>query len=133
MERKRKVLLGYFLYNFYRILSENVKKGNLKNEQISEKQAKVLFSFRCRVNNTKVNFKNKYQGNMICDLCKIEPCTNEHLFTCKILRKLVPELQSTNIKYEHIFGSIEEMVAVSTLLLKITEERDTVMSLLTRK
>ena len=100
-------------------------------KEIGEKQAKILFLFKTRMYETKQNFRNKYQPNMNCILCKVYVCSDQHLFTCKVLKKLVPELDNNNtIKYEHIFGSVKEMAAVSKLLIKITEERDELLKLL---
>ena len=72
----------------------------------------------------KENFKNQFKKNPYCDLCKIQKCSQRHLFTCKILRSLVPDLASnTTVKYEHIFGSDEEKMNAANLLIKITKER----------
>ena len=101
----------------------------LATKEINEKQAKILFMFKTRMYETKQNFRNKYQPNMNCSLCNVELCSDQHLFNCKVLKKLVPELDSNKtVKYEHIFGSVKEMAAVSELLIKVTEERDEMLT-----
>ena len=61
---------------------------------------------------------------ILCDLCKKEFCSQKHLFECKVLKSVVPELKNNeSIKYEHIFGTEQEMSEVSKLLLIITKER----------
>ena len=86
---------------------------------------------RTRMYPVKSNFKNQYQKkNLKCDLCKIEEDSQEHLLKCKVLEHFVPEIKDTKIEYKDIFGTIEKIIPVSSLLLKVTKERESLLNLI---
>ena len=96
----------------------------LENKEISQKESKLLFQFRTRMYQVKDNFKTQFKNNLHCDLCKQELCTQKHLFSCKVLKKVIPELNDNKtVMYEHVFGTDVQMSQVSKLLIIITEER----------
>ena len=96
----------------------------LKDKKIRPDQAKFIFKMRTRMYPVKCNFKNQYQKNLLCDLCKIEEDSQEHLLKCKVLEHFVPEIKETEIAYKDIFGTIEKMIPASRLLLKFCKERE---------
>ena len=77
----------------------------------------------------KCNFRNQYLNNTLCNLCKIEEDRQEHLLECKVLEHFVPEIQKTNVQYKDIFGTIEQIIQASKLLLKVCKERESLLSL----
>ena len=77
----------------------------------------------------KNNFKNQYQNNYLCDLCKIEDETQEHLLKCKVLQHFIPELKTTNIIYMDMFGTIEKLIPASSLMYKVCKERESLLKL----
>ena len=105
----------------------------LKNQNINVKEATLLFQFRTRMYQVTENFKTLYQNNPYCDLCKKELCSQKHLFSCKVLKSDLPELVTTTVKYEYIFGTNEQMSQVSKLLTKITKERSLLLEILNAK
>ena len=108
---------------------KNVNSKNLKcseyltNSKFTKLEAQMLFKFRTRMFNVKENFENLYQ-DMRCDLCHIENCSQSHLFQCPIIKSFVPEIDEKKIKYEYIFGNINEMKKVAQILEKISQIRD---------
>ena len=96
----------------------------LVNKIISTKEAKMLFKFRTRMYSVKANFRSKYENNMLCDLCLTSDCSQSHLFICPVIKAFVPELVDTPVKYEHIFGSTNQMKEAVKLLEKICEIRE---------
>ena len=115
--------------------TENIKIEILKpnsyltDTRIYPDQAKFIFKMRTRMYSVKCNFKNQYNGNYICDLCKIEDDTQEHLLQCKVLQYFVPEILSSNVWYEDIFGNIDKIIPASKLLNKVCKERDLLLKL----
>ena len=53
-------------------------------EKLDFEEAKIILETRLRMNKVKANFKTMYE-NTLCDLCKMEEETLEHLFKCKKL------------------------------------------------
>ena len=77
----------------------------------------------------KCNFKNQYKNNYLCDLCKVDNESQEHLLKCQVLMHFVPELENTKVEYKHIFGSIDEVKEAAKLLFKVCKERETLLNL----
>ena len=58
----------------------NYLMPNESDANVEEKQ--LIFKLRCRMTDTKVNFKGLY-NTYECDICKIEEESQEHILTCK--------------------------------------------------
>ena len=81
-------------------------KEYLKTNLLTTEEKQVLFSLRCREYDVKTNYKNKYEEDMTCRICREEKSEEDELhtfFKCKILThdiKIDPKS-----KFDHIFGS----------------------------
>lgn len=69
--------------------SEQLEVGDLtvspylSDPRFSKKERELLFKLRSKTVQVKANFKNAYLNNdMLCDLCKLFPCTQSHLLQC---------------------------------------------------
>ena len=107
-------------------INEKVLKPTeyLTDTRIYPEQAKFIFKMRTRMYSVKCNFKNNFNENYICDLCKVEEDSQEHLLQCKVLQHFVPEILKSKVRYEDIFGSIDQIIEASKLLKKICKERE---------
>ena len=97
-------------------------KDYLKDPRISQTEAKLLFKLRTYMYPVKTNFKNHAKQNktdLNCELCKSELDTQQQLFKCNVLKRIVPELSTTKVKYQDIFRNVDKMVSAGKLLVKI--------------
>ena len=101
----------------------------LIDKRINPKDAKFIFKMRTRMYPVKCNFKNQYGDLLLCDLCKLEEDSQEHLLKCKILEHFVPEMRERTLNYANLFGNLEEITEISKLLYKITQEREKLLTL----
>ena len=138
LKRKGKQFTENYLYQLKISHSklDDLKFSELKCAQylvdprMTQKEAKLLFKLRTRMYQVKTNFRGLYNYNLSCDLCKSSTCDQWHLLVCKVLQSLVPELQNTKVKYHHLFGSIDDMIPAIKLFMKITEQRDEIIQVL---
>ena len=96
------------------------------DSRLSPSQVKLLFQLRTRMYPVKLNFKNKVKKhgkNFNCEMCKVYQDDQKHLLQCPILKNLVPELKTTSVKYDDIFGDIDKMVKAGKLLKKVCDTR----------
>ena len=106
-------------------------KEYLMDKRLSCKEVQLMYNLKCRMYLLRNNFRNKYNNNIKCDLCKIEDDTTEHLYTCVVLKNSVPELKNNkSAKYEDISGTTEEIVRSAKLLSKVTQERESLHKML---
>ena len=54
----------------------------LCDPRLSKSQAMLLFSLRSRSFPTKENFRNNNKDDILCDLCRLFPCSQAHLLQC---------------------------------------------------
>ena len=78
----------------------------------------------------KDNFRNNHLKDLNCKLCKIELCDQKHLLSCAVLTKFLPELKTTMVKYEDLFGSADQQLKAIKLFTKISNQRDTILEAL---
>ena len=134
--KANKVAIGYFnILKAKHSKTKNIKielkpSDYLKDKRIHPDNAKFIFKIRTRMYAVKANFKNQFKKSYLCDLCKLEDETQEHLMKCKVLKESIPELKITNIKYIDIFGSIEKIIPAAKLLYKVCKERESLLNLI---
>ena len=114
---------------------ENIEFNNLEcqeyfnDKRLSPNEVKLLFNLRTRMFNCKDNFKNQYQEDIWCQLCKFFVDCQSHLMQCPILKECVPELKKNSlVKYEDIFRDTDSQVKAIKLLVKIIEVRELLLN-----
>ena len=95
----------------------------LLTNRLTNKQVSLLFNLKCEsVRNIKDNFHFQYPGNLMCPLCKLEVDSQSHILLCSVLKNnthIDPE-----VKYEFIYGSLQEQVMVTTLFSSLLDLRE---------
>ena len=84
---------------------------------------------RTRMYQVKSSFKKQYGDNLMCDLCKINEDTQEHLLKCKVLQHFIPEILEKTYQYDDLFGDVDDIIEISKILYKITKERENLLTL----
>ena len=94
-------------------------------------EVQLLFSLRSRSYPVKANLKNKYRNDLLCNLCKSAISDQQHLLECLVLRRFVPELRNTKVKYSDIFSpNLEAQLAAVKLFGLIDRQREIVLEAL---
>ena len=93
--------------------------NKLNNDQVS-----LLFNLRTQcVRGIKENFHGHYKLNFKCDLCNNESDTQKHLLECIVLKQHI-QWNHDIIKYEHIFGTLQQQITVTILISSLLDVRD---------
>ena len=100
----------------------------LTSSMFNNNMCSLLFNLRCRSeNNFKDNFHTLYGQTPLCILCGKFADTQEHALTCEyILNELKDSdlYMLSSIKYEHLFGTLEEQYNITMLYQEIINIRD---------
>ena len=113
---------------------ENLKTENLQiqpyltTEYLLKDEQQLLFALRSRSYSIEENFKNQYEGNMICRIC-LDPSTVEslsHLISCK---KLGKEMGGAQLNLEDIYGPLHAQIKFIKIFKRISEKREVIMGL----
>ena len=95
------------------------------NEDVTNEEKQLLFKLRCRLTETKTNFKGLYD-NYMCDLCDQEEETQEHLFRCTEILKRKVEIERND--YEKIFnGTIHDQILMTRIFRENMKIRDEIL------
>ena len=79
--------------------------------KITKEEAQLIFQLRCRVTETKVNLRGKYD-NLECEACGLEEETQQHIIECKELNR---NKEEQKFKYENLLnGTVLEKVKIAT-------------------
>ena len=92
-------------------------KYQIPNEEVTHEMAKFILKIQCQmVEGVKMNFKDKYKPNLICDACNKSECTQTHLLECSVIiqgNDLVMHIP----RYEEIFGDdLREQVYIAYIM-----------------
>ena len=89
--------------------------------------AKDIFKFRTRMVNVNENFKNNFQYEDLCPICKKSQDNQNHLLECQKLRDINPSL-NVNRNYLDIFKDDSLKVYESArILIKAFETRKKIL------
>ena len=108
------------------IWPSNEMKAYLTTNELSTAEKQFLFSMRCRMNETKNNFKTKYKNKINCSLCSGNYEETEiHLLQCEgITFEQELKTKVLNMKYSYIFASLEKQIKAIKLWTKIYKIRE---------
>ena len=108
-----------------RIYPSDQMKDYLLSNDLTTEEKTLLFLMKSRMTDLKWNFKGKFQNNMNCSLCRLDFEESEiHLLQCVELT-CEPELgeEMKMIKYEDIFGNLNEQIKAVKVWKKIFKMR----------
>ena len=107
----------------------------IKDRRFTVDEVQLLFMLRSRQFPVKNNYKNKYRNtNLLCELCKLEECTEAHLTRCIVMKEFVPELNyKPSPNYMNIFGNVSEQLSIVKIFEKIKRQREILFEALSIK
>ena len=104
-------------------LSESGKMQDyLTSSKLTTEEKQLLFQLRTRSYDCKANYKNLYKNQLACSICGEED-NQPHLLSCI---RTTQGLDLKNVQYSDIFGTIEQQVRITKLLMQISNNRKVV-------
>ena len=96
----------------------------ITDHRFTSEEVKLCFQLRTFTYPVKSNFKNMYRNtDLLCELCRMSNCDENHLISCIVMRSFLPELQDTVVKFDDVFGNTTDQLAAVKLFAKITRQR----------
>ena len=87
----------------------------------------MLFELRAKTVLVKENFQTAFfNNNMLCDLCKLFPCT--HPLQCpKLLTKIIVD-QRVNLSDKFVYGDVDQQLLYVKIYAQFWEFREKMLS-----
>ena len=77
--------------------------------KVSERE--LLFQLRAKTIDVKENFRNAYLNNdMLCDLCRLFPCTQSHPLQCPKLKTRIIVDKNLNLDDKFLYGTVDQQL-----------------------
>ena len=100
----------------------------LCDPRFKKKEREILFKLRSRTIQTKENFQNAYlNNNMLCELCKLFPCTQFHPLQCPSLMTRIMVDENVKISEKHVYGSVYQHPASAKIYTQFWDLRQDIM------
>ena len=100
----------------------------LCDPRFNKKEREILFKLRSRTIQTKENFQNAYlNNNMLCELCKLFPCTQFHPLQCPSLMTRIMVDENVKISEKHVYGSVDQQLLFVKIYTQFWDLRQDIM------
>ena len=99
----------------------SLKRGKyFSDRRFSREDVQLLFALRTRMIECKNNFKEQYNNQLKCRICKEEDSieNEDHLLTCATL-----STESFAVSFSDVYGDIDEQFKVTQIFKKILRKR----------
>ena len=97
----------------------------LQDSRFSKDERELLFKLRSKTIWVKDNFRNAYLDNdMLCDLCKLFPCTQAHPLQCPQLMTTMIVDKKLNINDNFIYGDVDQQLVYIKIYKQYWELRE---------
>ena len=101
----------------------------LSDTRFSKNERELLFKLRSKTIQVKDNFKNAYQNNdLLCDLCKLFPCTQSHPMQCPQLNLSLVVDKTLHMDEKLIYGSADEQLLYIKIFTQFWELRERLLN-----
>ena len=101
----------------------------LQDSRFSKDERELLFKLRSKTIWVKDNFRNAYLDNdMLCDLCKLFPCTQAHPLQCPQLMTTMIVDKKLNINDNFIYGDVDQQLVYVKIYKQYWELREQLLS-----
>ena len=95
----------------------------LLDKRFSRSECELLFSLRTQmVPEIKKNFSSFYGENLLCELCSVQVCSQQHLLSCV---KLTSEVDVPNdVEYSDIFATVDKQLRIVRIFKQLLRTRE---------
>ena len=115
--------------------SEHFEKSTLKTAQyltdnsFTKSQRELLFKLRSKTVQVKANFRNRNILDMVCEICQLFTCTQEHVLQCPVLTQQCTIVNTANLKHSFIYGNVEQQLLYTQIYIQFWEARQSILEL----
>ena len=96
----------------------------MKTNYLTTFQKQSLFSLRSRSYNLKSNYKSLHEEDMKCRICEGEGSYEDEVHTFEKCSAILPiEERNGEIKFEHIFGNLDDQIQSIKYFARIIKKR----------
>ena len=101
----------------------------LVDSRFSKDERELLFQLRAKTVSVKENFKNAFlNNNMLCDLCKLFPCTQSHPRQCPLLKTRIIVDKNLDLSEKFLYGDVDQQLVYVKVYKQFWDLREEMIS-----
>ena len=110
-------------------ISDNMKPEEyLFSQNLNHDEIRTLFRLRSSTIDAKANMSSFFKENMWCRTCYLFPESQEHLLNCSDIRKSLSTVDFSGIKYEMIYGNLQDQEHIAKVYHLILQARKDILA-----
>ena len=95
----------------------------LVDSRFSKCERELLFKLRSRTVQVKYNFQSGNIENLLCDLCNLFTCTQEHVLSCPVLTAQCKMVNTKTVEHSFIHGNVDQQLLYTRIYSKFWDAR----------
>ena len=95
----------------------------LNDSRFTKTERELLFKLRSRTIQVKYNFQNANLQNMLCELCNLFTCTQEHVLTCPVLTQHCTIVNTMSVEHNFIYGNVDQQLMYTRIYSQFWDAR----------
>ena len=110
-----------------KIVNPNFKRREyFSDRRFTKEDVQLLFSLRTRMLNCKSNFRNQFNNDLTCRICKVTGSIEDedHILTCSEINDEVYDA-----KFEDVYGNVDNQHKVVQVFKKVLRKRKIFMEI----
>ena len=107
------------------VMSDMKISPYLVDSRFSKEERELLFQLRAKTVSVKENFKNAFlNNNMLCDLCKLFPCTQSHPLQCPLLKTRIMVDKKLDLSDKFLYGDVDQQLVYVKIYKQFRDLRE---------
>ena len=95
----------------------------LVDSRFTKSERELLFKLRSRTVEVKNNFQNANPQSLLCDLCNLFTCTQEHVLSCPVLTPHCKIVNTKSVNHSHIYGNVDQQLVYIKIYSQFWDSR----------
>ena len=101
----------------------------LNDSRFTKTERELLFKLRSRTIQVKYNFQNANLQNMLCELCNLFICTQEHILTCPVFTQHSTIVNTMSVEHNFIYGNVDQQLMYTRIYSQFWDARKLLLDL----
>ena len=101
----------------------------LNDSRFTKTERELLFKLRSRTVQVKHNFQNANLQNMLCELCHLFTCPQEHVLSCPVLTQQCTLVNTISVEHNFIYGNVDQQLMYTKIYNQFWDARKLILDL----
>ena len=101
----------------------------LTDNRFSKTERELLFKLRSSTLQVKKNFRIGNIDNNLCEICRLFPCSQEHVLSCPVLTQRCTIVNTATVQHDYIDGNVDKQLLYIKVYSQFWESRQAILEM----